>query len=59
MYRAPTDETSYFKAFPLHAKQQCQDETFWHPWLAKFSGSVNPTSQHLICEKFSVWPEGL
>jgi len=52
MHRAPTDEVSYFKAFPLHAKQHRQDETFGRPWLQKFSGGVNPISQHLIFEKF-------
>jgi len=28
MHRATTDEVSYFKALPLHAKQQGQHESF-------------------------------
>jgi hypothetical protein len=56
---APTDEVSYFKAFLLRAKQQCQHKTFGHPWLPKFSGGVNPTSQHLIFENFFCVPRGI
>jgi len=52
MHRAPTDEVSYSKAFPLHAKQHRQDETFGRHWLPKLSGGVIPISQHLIFEKF-------
>jgi hypothetical protein len=56
MHGAPTDEVSHFKAFPLHAKQQCQDKAFGRPQLANFSGGVYPTSKNLIFEKFLFVP---
>jgi len=56
MHRALTGEVSHFKAFPLHAKQQCRDETFGRPQLAKFSMVVYPTSKHLIFEKLFCVP---
>jgi len=59
MHRAPKDEVLHFKVFSLHAKQQCLDETFGRPQLAKVSGGVYPTSKHLIFEKFFCVPWGI